>query len=118
MICPICQTFTEDGCHDPECVERRAIREALKRKSMKQAILLQADDWEMLYINGELKEEGHTLNEGASRTKYFLDLAKKYDFDLAEMKETTMSEEDERELDACGSGNSFLKDYKSSYEQN
>lgn len=80
------------------------------------AILLQADDWEMLYINGELKEEGHTLNEGASRVKYFLELSKKYDFDLSEMREITMSEEDQVELEDCGSGNSFLSEYKSSYE--
>jgi hypothetical protein len=83
---------------------------------MNSAILLKADDWEMLYVNGELKEEGHTLNEGASRTKYFLDLAKKFDFDLAEMKEISMSQEDEKELDDCGNGNTYLKDYKTVYE--
>ena len=48
---------------------------------MTKAILLMADDWEMLYIDGILKDEAHTLNEGTSRIKYFLDLAKKYDFD-------------------------------------
>ena len=59
------------------------------------AILLQVEDWEGLYINGELVEEGHTLNEGNSRIKYFLKLAKKYDFNLENMEEIYAAEEDE-----------------------
>jgi len=54
---------------------------------MNKAILLISDDWEGLYINGKLVEEGHTLNQGYSRIKHFTKLAKTYDFDLDEMKE-------------------------------
>jgi hypothetical protein len=54
---------------------------------MNKAILLKSDDWEGLYINGKLVEEGHTLNQGYSRIKHFIKLAKTYDFDLDEIKE-------------------------------
>lgn len=83
---------------------------------MTKAILLMADDWEMLYIDGILKDEAHTLNEGTSRIKYFLDLAKKYDFDLAELKEIYLSEEDEEGLQDSGSGFHYLKDWKDIYD--
>jgi predicted RNA-binding protein with EMAP domain len=61
---------------------------------MNKAILLKSDDWEGLYINGKLVEEGHTLNQGYSRIKHFVKLAKTYDFDLEEMQEEYLNGED------------------------
>lgn len=53
---------------------------------MNQAILLKLDDWEGLYINDRLVEEGHHLNQGHERSIYFAELAQKLDFNLLEMK--------------------------------
>lgn len=55
------------------------------------AVLIKAEDWEGLFINGELVQEGHTLNEGENRVKYFLDLSEKYDFDIKKLEEYNVS---------------------------
>lgn len=57
------------------------------------AILVQTDDWEGLFVNGELVQEGHTLNEGTSRTKYFSKLASKYNFQLSSLIESYVNDE-------------------------
>jgi hypothetical protein len=54
---------------------------------MNEAILIHSDEWEGLFVNGKLVQEGHTLNEGYSRIKYFNKLAKQYDFKINQMKE-------------------------------
>ena len=72
---------------------------------MNKAILLQSssESWEGLFLNGQLVEEGHTLNQGYSRVKYFKDLAKKYGFSLDELEEYTVTDEyDERMCDRGG----------------
>lgn len=61
---------------------------------MNKAILVQADDWEGLYIDGKLVEEGHTLNEGKSRIRYFFKLAEQYDFNLKNMGEIYLNNHD------------------------
>lgn len=61
------------------------------------AILLMSneDEWEGLYINGKLVKEGHTLNEGENRIKYFTKLSKQYNFDLDNMKQLYLEEDDD-----------------------
>lgn len=80
------------------------------------AVLLQAEDWEMLYINGQLKRENHELNEGEDRITYFFDLVDKYDFDLKEMKIVSMEDVDLEELDEYGSAKECLTDWAGDYE--
>lgn len=79
------------------------------------AILLQVEDWEGLYINGELVEEGHTLNQGNSRVKYFIKLAKKYKFNLEDMEELYCTEEDEELVMDCGNFPKNINDLKGIY---
>jgi hypothetical protein len=70
---------------------------------MSKAVLVQADDWEGLFIDGKLVREGHTLNQGSSRIKYFIKLAEKYDFDIKELEEGYVTEDfDENYLEECG----------------
>lgn len=83
---------------------------------LNKAILLQAEDWEGLFINGRLVEEGHTLNEGNSRIKCFVGLAKKYNFNLEEMKEQYVTEEDEQYLYDCGSFPTHLSRLNGNYQ--
>lgn len=48
-------------------------------------------------------QEGHTLNQGHGRVKYFQDLAKQYGFALDELEEYFVTEEyDERLCDRGG----------------
>jgi len=61
---------------------------------MNKAILLKSDDWEGLYVNGELVQEGHTLNQGYSRIQHFIKLSKMYNFKLEDMKEISLNYED------------------------
>jgi len=51
------------------------------------AIIIGADDWEGLFVNGKLVEEGHTLNEGYSRRKYLLSICMKYNLKMDEILE-------------------------------
>ena len=74
---------------------------------MNTAILVKGEDWEGLYINNTLVQEGHTLNEGTSRIKYFVNLAKQYNFNLDELYEFYLSNEDEETTNTVGS---FPKD--------
>lgn len=69
---------------------------------MNQAILIDSEDWEGLFVNGVLVKEGHTLNEGTSRVKYFLQLAKQFNFNLEDMIEGYVTEEYEDYLYECG----------------
>ena len=49
---------------------------------MKKAVLVQGGDWEGLFVDGKLIEEGHCINEGNERAVYFAELAHTYDFIL------------------------------------
>lgn len=82
---------------------------------MNTAILLKTDDWEMLYVNGELKEEGRTLNQGFPWIRYFLDLAKKYNFDIREMEEITMNKIDSHILQETGMARKSISEYSGNY---
>lgn len=66
------------------------------------AIVVQGEDWEGLYINGYLVDEGHTLNEGIERIEYFLGLSKQYEFDIYELQFISLKDNDLRELEDIG----------------
>lgn len=83
---------------------------------MNKAILLQCDDWEGLYINGKLVEEGHTLNQSESRVKYFVNLSKQYNFNLEDMQELYLYEDDEQWVMDIGSFPNNIHDFKDDYE--
>jgi hypothetical protein len=83
---------------------------------MNKVILVCSEDWEGLYINGKLVKEGHTLNEGTSRIKYFLKLSKEYDFDLDDMKEVSLSEDDEIITQDVGNYPEDIEDFVEDYQ--
>ena len=68
------------------------------------AILVSSDEdsWEGLYVNGKLKDEGYTLNEGEERITYFVKLSKKYNFNLEDMVCITLTQEQEKQLEQDG----------------
>jgi hypothetical protein len=77
---------------------------------MNTAILIGSDDWEGLFVNDLLVEEGHTLNEGSNRIRYFTNLAKKYNFNLEDMQAGYVTEEYENILNDNGCFDSNLND--------
>ena len=78
------------------------------------AILIGADDWEGLFVCGQLVEEGHTLNQGYNRVRYFQKLAKQYGFKLEEMQAGYVTESYEKTLEDTGGFPKML--YDVSYE--
>lgn len=86
---------------------------------MNKAVLLFSNDgYEALYINDRIVEEGDPINEGFSRTKYFLELSKKYNFNLNEMIESHLSDEDSKEIEEEGLGFYIhLSEYKTNYNK-
>lgn len=69
---------------------------------MSEAILIQANDWEGLFVNGKLIKEGYTINEGISRIKVFDELSQQYNFSLNDLKEVWIDEKDEYYLNLNG----------------
>lgn len=65
-------------------------------------VIISADDWEGLFVDGVLVDEGHTLNEGESRKKYLASICKKYNVTLDEIQEGYVTEEYEEKLNDCG----------------
>lgn len=49
---------------------------------MKRAVLLTTDDWEGLYLDGKLIDQGHTIEEGDSL--YYLKLAERYNLNSSD----------------------------------
>ena len=47
---------------------------------------IKSDDYEALYINGKLCDEGNPLNEGNERVLYFINIANIYDININEIK--------------------------------
>jgi hypothetical protein len=70
---------------------------------MNKAILMKADDWEGLYINGTLVTEGHILNEGNDRSTYFTNLSISLDFNLLDMETAWVDPNCEEKLKSDGS---------------
>lgn len=74
------------------------------------AIIVGADDWEGLFVNGMLVDEGHTLNDGMSRKKYLSKICKEYDLELDEILEGYVTDEYEELLNDVGSFHQKLAD--------
>jgi hypothetical protein len=53
---------------------------------MNKAIVVKADDWEGLFINGICVQQGHSLNEGTERLEYFIGQSVYYNFVLTEVE--------------------------------
>lgn len=79
---------------------------------MNKAILIDSEDWEGLFVNGKLVEEGHTLNQGYNRINYFKKLAKKYNFNLYELESGFVTPEYQIELENYGGFPDNIKDVK------
>ena len=80
------------------------------------AIIIESDDWEGLFINGKLVEEGHSLNQGESRIKYFKKISKIYNFDIENLYEFYIEEDDEDYLYKNGSFPLNINELKGNYE--
>lgn len=48
--------------------------------------LIKSDDYEALYVNGKLFNEGNPLNEGNERVLYFINIANSYGININEIK--------------------------------
>lgn len=78
---------------------------------MNSSTLVIGEDWEGLYINNTLVKEGHSLNEGESRIKYFIQLSKTYIFDLEQLSECYLNDEQNEILNDIGSLPNDLRDF-------
>jgi len=77
------------------------------------ALLLSSQDgeWQGLFINGHLLEEGHDLSD----PKFWLDVGKKYGLDGCDLRSDEMGDEDDQILMECGNFPGKLSDLKGSY---
>lgn len=73
------------------------------------------NSWEGLYVNGELVAEGNPINGGFPRISYFFKLAEVHHFDLADLAEVDMSEEDCLCVEDTGDFETDIKKYKTKY---
>jgi len=93
--------------------------ETHKEKETK-VVLLEVDDWQMLYINGKLVEEYHTIGRalGMSEYKAWDLLSKKYNFDIQKVSEYYIDNisPDGKYINDFGSGKDYLSEYLEAYE--
>jgi hypothetical protein len=67
------------------------------------AILIWGNDYEGLYVNDKLVDEGKIpMNEGHSRFQYFIQLSKTYNFNLEDMLEDFLTPEDAAKTEEYG----------------
>jgi len=71
-------------------------------------------DWEGLFINGNLIDEGHTLGEGGAET-YLLEKSEEYNFTSKDVKVDSVTQEDDKYLMQYGSFPSELSELKGEY---
>ncbi len=77
----------------------------------KKAIIISSDaDWEGLFVDGVLVEEGHTLNEGTERVLYFVNLAEEHGFELEDLEIGYINDEYDKVLETEGCYHSNLSD--------
>lgn len=79
---------------------------------MREAILVQGSDWEGLYVNGVLVDEGHNLEQGEDRAIYFAKLSESHNFSLKKMKIHNLSIRDDVETEESGNLPALLTDLK------
>lgn len=78
-------------------------------------LLLKSDDWEGLYLDGVLIDEGHTLEEGEERVVYFVKLSDEYEFDLHNLRVKWLSDEDDEFCKEEGCFPKTLSEFKYLY---
>ena len=85
---------------------------------MNKVIILnsQNGDWEGLFVNGELVDEGHVLGEGYNK-QYMMELPEKYKVKASDIKFKEVNDEDENYLYDYGSFPKTLKELKGNYNE-
>lgn len=83
----------------------------------KRAILIstQEGDWEALYVDGQLVDQGHTLNQGTHGLIHFTKLAEDHNFTSSDVVVCETSDEDEDYLMSSGRFPATLADLKGNY---
>ena len=84
-----------------------------ENKKRKSVLILFADDWEGLYVDGKLIEENHTLGEGDPL--FLLKLSEKHNFISSDITLENIIEDDERELAQVGCLPQNLSELKGKY---
>ena len=77
-------------------------------------LISQSGDWEGLFIEGELIDEGHSLGEG-DRT-YLLKKAEEFNFKSNQVRVLEVTNEDEEDLETSGNFPATLALLKGNYE--
>lgn len=79
----------------------------------KRATLLSVDDWEGLYIDGQLVAEGETIREGDCF--YFLEIAEKYNLKRADFQAKCLEDSDKVFVELSGYMPEFISDFEHDY---
>lgn len=77
-------------------------------------IVINADDWTGLYIDGDLVDQGHCLGEGEN-FMYLLKLSEKYKFTSDDIKVHWICEEDNTNLVLFGQLPQKMSELKGDY---
>lgn len=74
----------------------------------------QSADWEAMYIDGKLIEEGHKLGEG-DNFFFLLEMAEKYSFKRSDVKEAILNDRDDKKVSSIGNMPSLLSEFNGKY---
>lgn len=70
----------------------------------------QEGDWEGLYVNGEIVDQGHRIDRDD-----FLELAEKYNFKSSDVRKKELTNEDEEETSMSGRFPRLLSELAGNY---
>lgn len=76
----------------------------------------QSGDWEGLFIDGNLIDEGHKLGGSSHPSVYWLDMSELHKFKSDDLNFKEVTDEDEEYLCNCGSFPINLNELKGDYE--
>lgn len=77
--------------------------------------IIDADDWQGIFLGGYLHDQGHQLGEG-NHFYYLLNLSDKYDFDSDDIKNYYVNRKGEIYLDTYGSFPNELESFEGLYD--
>ena len=80
-----------------------------------EVVIINADDWQWIYLDGYLHDEAHELGEG-NHFYYLLNLSNKYQFNSDDVEVYLTNKKGDEYLSTYGSFPHELESFKGMYE--
>ena len=87
----------------------------MNKKKIKSALIITGEDWEVMYINGESVDQGHTINEGTERYVYILGMLMEHGINPLDISFAYTNDKGDKMLEELGRFPDELSDFEGCY---